>query len=162
MLANMETKVEVSKSSEPVHVLLIGNNPIDMSRVLEKLNQITNTKVITEIAFDVRSILERLMKFKPNFILIDDNIGKTELTHTVNALAQASKTKNIPITVLKNSNYQEAYAAGSILDYLLKTNLSAESLYTTLRNSLKFKKTQLYLQKASNRRRNPVKNVYSV
>jgi hypothetical protein len=158
----METKVQIAKSLEPVHVLLIGNNPIDMSSILEKLNQIRNAKVITEIAFDLRSILERLMKFKPNYILIDDNIGKTELTHTVNALAQAAKTKNIPITVLKNSNYQEAYGAGTILDYLLKTNLSAELLYSTLRNSIKFRKTQLYLYKAYNKRRRALKNAYSV
>jgi hypothetical protein len=155
----MESKIEVSKNSEPVHVLLIGNNPIDLSRILEKLNQIRGAKVITEIAFDVRSILERLIKFKPNYILIDDNIGKSELSQTVNALAQSNRTKNIPITVLKNSNYQEAYGSSSILDYLLKTNLSAESLYSTLRNSLKFRKTQLYLHKAFKRRRSTFKRL---
>jgi hypothetical protein len=152
----METKVQIN-ASKPVHVLLIGNNPIDMSGILEKLNQIRGTRVITEIAFDLRSILERLMKFKPNYILIDDNIGRFELTQTINALAERSKTKNIPIAVLKNSNYQESYGSGSILDYLLKTNLSAESLYNTLRNSLKFRKTQLYLYKAYERRRRALK-----
>jgi hypothetical protein len=152
----METNVQIN-GSKPVHVLLIGNNPIDMSTILEKLNQIRGARVITEIAFDMRSILERLMKFKPNYILIDDNIGRFELTQTINALAERSKTKNIPIAVLKNSNYQESYGSGSILDYLLKTNLSAESLYNTLRNSLKFRKTQLYLYKAYERRRRALK-----
>jgi hypothetical protein len=155
-LSFMGTDVQI-KGSKPVHVLLIGNNPIDMSSILEKLNQIRGARVITEIAFDLRSILERLMRFKPNYILIDDNIGRFELTQTVNALAERSKTKNIPIAVLKNSNYQESYASGSILDYLLKTNLSAESLYNTLRNSLKFRKTQLSLYKTYERRRRALK-----
>jgi CheY-like chemotaxis protein len=158
----METKVQIQKGIEPVNVLLIGNNPIDMSSILEKLNQIRGAKVITEIAFDLRSILERLMRFKPNYILIDDNIGKAELAQTVNALAQAPKTRNIPIAVLKNSNYQESYGAGSILDYLLKNNLSADSLYNTLRNSLRFRKTQVYLYKAYNKRRNALKKAYSI
>jgi CheY-like chemotaxis protein len=155
----MESKIEIAKTSEPMHILLIGNNPIDMSRVLEKLNQIRGAKVITEIAFDVKSILQRLIKFRPNYILIDDNIGKSELTLTVNALSQSNRTRNIPITVLKNSNYQEAYGAGSILDYLLKSNLSADALYNTLRNSLKFKKTQRYLYTAYKRRRSAFKRL---
>lgn len=124
-----------------------------MSRILDKLNQLRERKVITEIAFDLKSILERLINFRPNFILIDDNIGKVELTETVNKLAQNRKTKDVPITVLKNSNYEESMGSSSILDYILKQNLSAESLYNTLKNSLKLRRTQLYLYQAYKRRR---------
>src|SRR5687767_995259 len=104
----METNVELTKASQPLNVLLIGNNPIDMSRTLEKINQVRGRKIITEIAFDLRSVAERLLRFNPNFILIDDNIGKTEMALAVDTLTRTRKTKNIPITVLKNSNYQEA------------------------------------------------------
>jgi PleD family two-component response regulator len=149
----MQTSVEPIRASEPINVLLIGNNPIDMSRTLEKIHQIRGKKIITEIAFDLRSIVERLMKFKPNFILIDDNIGRTELSQAVQALTSSRKTKNIPITVLKNSNYQEASPSSGVLDYILKQNFSPESLYTTIRNSLKFRRTQLYLYKAYARRK---------
>src|SRR3990170_2418272 len=112
----METKVQLSKSSEPLNVLLIGNNPIDLTKTLEKLNQIHGRRIITEIAFDLRSIVERLIKFRPNYILIDDNIGKTELNQTVNTLSKSRKTKDVPITVLKNSNYHESAVSG-ILDF---------------------------------------------
>lgn len=149
----MEIKVKVTKSTEPLHVLLIGNNPIDMSRILEKINQIRGRKIITEIAFDVKSILNRLVRFRPNFILIDDNIGKEELTQTVQALSQNNKTKDVPITFLKNSNYHEAYGASGVFDYLLKNNLSADGLTSTLRNSLRFRKTQRYLHTASKKRK---------
>lgn len=149
----MESKVEFARASEPLNVLLIGNNPIDMSKTIEKINQIKGRKVITEIAFDLRSIVERLMKFNPNFILIDDNIGKTALAQAVATLSRTSKTKDIPITVLKNSNYREALPASGVLDYLLKQNFSAESLYTAIRNSLKFRRTQVYLYRAYRKRK---------
>lgn len=152
MKVNMETKVQLAKSSEPLNVLLIGNNPIDLTKTLEKINQIHGRRIITEIAFDLRSIVERLIKFNPNFILIDDNIGKLQLTETINTLSKSRKTKDVPITVLKNSNYRESSTAG-ILDYVLKQNFSAESFYSILRNSLKFKRTQLFLYNAYQKRK---------
>src|SRR5690606_29377973 len=94
-----------SKSSnQPLHVLLVGNNPIEMGAVLEKLHRVKKRKVVTEIAFDIRSTVERLSTFNPNFILIDDNLGNTELLETINTLSATKKTRNVPITVLKNSN----------------------------------------------------------
>lgn len=156
----METKVHFAKTPEPLNVLLIGNNPIDLTRTLEKLNQIHGRRVITEIAFDLRSIVERLMKFSPNFILIDDNIGKVELTETIHTLNKSRKTKDVPITVLKNSNYHESSSPGGILDYALKQNFSAESFYSILRNSLKFRRTQLYLYKAYQRRKRQLRKLH--
>ncbi len=149
----MGTKIENNKSVQPLHVLLIGNNPIEMGGVLEKLNKVRGQKIITEIAFDLKSILERLIRFRPNFILIDDNIGRSVLMETVNTLSSNSKTKDIPITVLKNSNYQESVISTSILDYLLKQNLSPEDLYNTVKNSLKLRRTQLYLYQAYKKRK---------
>jgi CheY-like chemotaxis protein len=149
----METKIENTKALEPLHILLIGNNPIEMGGVLEKLKQVRGQRIITEIAFDLKSILERLIRFRPNFIFIDDNIGRTELLETVTTLSNNRKTRDIPITVLKNSNYHESLASSSILDYLLKQNLSPEDLYKTVKNSLRFRKTQLYLYQAYKRRK---------
>lgn len=153
----MKSTVETTRRVKPLNVLLIGNNPIEMGGVLEKLNRIRSRKIITEIAFDVKSIIQRLMLFKPNYILIDDNIGRNELMQTLNNLSSNRKTRDIPIAVLKNSNYAESLAASSILDYLLKQNLSSESLYHTLTNSLNFKKTQLYLHRAYNKRKDLLK-----
>lgn len=154
----METKLQLGKSPEPLNVLLIGNNPIDLTKTLEKLNQIHGRRIITEIAFDLRSIVQRLISFEPNFILIDDNIGKSELTQTINTLSKSRKTKDVPITVLKNSNYQEASPSG-ILDFVLKQHFSAESFYVMLRNSLKFKRTQRLLYKAYQKRKGQLKKL---
>lgn len=140
-------------TSSPLNVLLIGNNPIEMGTVLEKLKQVRTQRIITEIAFDLKSILERLMRFNPNFIFIDDNIGRIELQETLKQLSSNRKTKDIPITVLKNSNYHEAHGSLGILDYLLKQNLSADSLYSTVKNSLRLRQTQLLLQRVYQKRR---------
>jgi CheY-like chemotaxis protein len=140
------------KIAEPLNILLVGNNPIELSSVLVKLNQLRSRKVIIETAFDLKSSLERLVKFKPNFILIDDNIGRSELLETVNRFSSNRRTREIPITVLKNSNYQESLVSNGILDYILKQNLSADRFYNTVKNMLKFKRTQRYLLDAYNHR----------
>jgi CheY-like chemotaxis protein len=152
---SMETTIP-AQSTQPLNVLLIGNNPIELSSVLEKLQQVRDKKIITEIAFDLKSILERLMRFDPNFIFIDDNLGNSQLRKTVSELSSNRKTKDIPITVLKNSNYHEAAGSGAALDYLLKQNLSADALYNTVKNSLKFRRTQLYLYQAYQKRKKQI------
>jgi DNA-binding response OmpR family regulator len=126
---------------------------MELGTVLDKLKEVRAQKIITEIAFDLRSILERLIHFNPNFIFIDDNIGRLELAETLKQLSSNRKTKDVPITVLKSSNYREALGASSVLDYLLKQNLSADALYNTVKNSLRFRRTQLYLYKIYQKRK---------
>lgn len=156
----MESKLQPANMTEPLNVLLIGNNPIDLTKTLEKINQLHGRKIITEIAFDLKTIVSRLMKFKPNFILIDDNIGKNELNETIDALNRSRNAKNVPITVLKNSNYQESATSG-MLDFVLKHHFTAEAFYNILRNSIKFRRTQMFLYKAYENRRRLLKDFYS-
>ena len=156
----MKTVVQKSAGAEPLNILLVGNNPIEMGPVLEKLSQVRSRRIITEIAFDLQSIVERLVRFRPNFILIDDNIGREELLQAVSALSSSRKTKDIPITVLKNSNYRESIASHSIQDYLLKQNLSADALYSTIRNTLRFRRTQRYLYLAYKNRKGMLRKLF--
>jgi hypothetical protein len=148
---NVEAK-PLSKSQSD-NVLLIGNNPIEMSKMIDTLAKVPGRTIVTEIAFDVKTILERLLKFTPNFILIDDNIGNKELSHTVHSLTHHRKTRNTPITVLKNSNYHQSITSADIMDYVLKQNLTPDSLYNSLKNSLKFKMARTYLVKVYRERR---------
>lgn len=138
--------------SEEMSVLMIGNNPIELTRILNHLKSITGRKVITEIAFDLKSGLERLAKFSPNFIILDDNLGRIELTNAIGSLSHLRKTKHIPVTVLKNSNYHEAFG-GVAMNYVLKENLSGESLYAAIRSSMISSRAQLYLKKVYRERK---------
>jgi DNA-binding NarL/FixJ family response regulator len=150
----METKIKtVSKPDRAVNILLVGNNPIELSNMRDVLQRIPGHRVMAEIAFDLRSIWQRLLRFSPNFILIDDNIGKQELSETVSILSTNRKTKDVPITVLKNSNFEEALTSSEILDYVLKKNLTGEALFSTLKNSLKFRRTRRYLAEAYSKRK---------
>lgn len=137
---------------------MIGNNPIELSRIFNHLEKIHGRKVITEIAFDLKSSIHRLLKFRPSFIIIDDNIGRTELKESVQYLLFHRTTKNIPITILKSSNYHEAVNAG-VMNYILKENLTGESLLVTLKNSLKFQRTQKYLRQAYNKRKGQLSRI---
>jgi hypothetical protein len=146
-------RIKIQQNRERVNVLLIGNNPIDMSSILNKLSKVNGGKIVTEIAFDLRSLVDRLVSFKPNYIFIDDNIGKQELSEAVNTLSHTGRTRNVPIAVLKNSNYAESYTGNMVLDYILKTSVTTDSLYSVLKNALRLKKTQQYFYKALTKRK---------
>ncbi|QOI96733.1 MAG: hypothetical protein HRU69_04165 [Flammeovirgaceae bacterium] len=150
----METNIKTTpKPEKAVNVLLVGNNPIELSKMRELLQRVPGYRVMAEIAFDLKSIWQRLLQFRPNFILIDDNIGRQELSQTVATLSANRKTKDVPITVLKNSNFEEALPSNEIADYVLKRNLTGEALYNTIRNSLKLRRTRQYLAEAYNKRK---------
>lgn len=148
----MEAEVKRKQVSDSLNVLLIGNNPIDLSRIFDSIRDVPGRKVLTEIAFDIKTIVERLTNFQPNYILIDDNIGKLELKNAVEMLGKDKRTKNIPIAILKNSNYNEVFSVG-VMDYILKENINGQSLFTAITNSLKFRRTQLYLYKIMKKRK---------
>lgn len=154
----MEVGVKGKQAFENLNVLLVGNNPIELSRIFDNIRNVPGRKILTEIAFDIKTIIERLAKFQPNYILIDDNIGKLELKNAVKMLGKDKKTKNIPIAILKNSNYEEVFSVG-VTDYILKENINGQSLFTALSNSLKFRKTQLYLYKAMKRRKDQLRKL---
>ena len=146
----MEAKEIVKR--DQINVLVIGNNPIELGELFQVLSKVQGKHVVSEIAFDLKSAMERLGKIQLQFILIDDNIGRHELKSAMKAFSSDRRTREVPITVLKNSNYQEAIENG-VLNYVLKRNLTGESLYNELLNSLRFKKTQQYLIQAYNKRK---------
>ncbi len=143
---------ELGNPSRQLNVLAVGNNPIELSSLFDKLNQDKGKNIVTETAFDLKTVNERLSKFEPDYILIDDNIGKAELRMTMSYLLNDRKTKNIPITVLKNSNYQEFIDMG-ILSYVLKDSITIESLYQELKNALRLRRTQKYIYEAYRKRK---------
>lgn len=141
-----------AERSEKFDVLLIGNNPIELSKVFDHIRQTRHERILTEIAFDLNSSLHRLVTFRPSHIVIDDNIGREGLTQAIKTFARHTKTKNVPITIIKNSNYLEAITFG-VMNYVLKQNLTGDSLFVALRHSLKFKKTQEFMKSAYQKRK---------
>lgn len=146
------------ETGETLKLLVVGNNPIELSRVLEQIEKIDRQKDV-KIAFDFHSIIDRLAHFTPDFILIDDNIGRNELRQVVDQLLSERRTRNIPITVLKNYNYREAITSG-VMEFLLKENLSGDKIYKALRNSLKMRKTEMYLINSYKKRKGQLLRIF--
>ena len=137
---------------EEINVLVVGNNPIELGHLNDNLKSVPDKKIVTAIAFDLRGIFERLASFRPTYILIDDNIGSPEVRNAVKALHRLRKTREIPITILKTSNYHDTVTTG-VMNYVMKHDLTGISLYNELRNSLKLKETQQFLYNAWRKRK---------
>jgi hypothetical protein len=151
-MINQLSPANMDKAQIPVvRVLVVGNNPIDLSGVANKL-LLRNHPIETETAFDLKSLRERIQYFIPDYIVLDDNLGRAELKAAVQWLLKDKRTRWVPITVLKNSNYIETIASGA-LNFVLKQNLTGEALLRAMTNSLKFRKTQLFLAEAYHNRK---------
>ena len=135
----------IIESKESLGVLMLGNNPIELSKIVRYLEEVKGIKIITEFAFDLKGSLHCLSTFRPSFIIIDDNIGKSELNLSVKSFMNEKKTKDVPITIIKNSNYESIFS-NEPLNYVLKSNMTGELLYRALTNSSKYRRTQDYLK----------------
>ena len=153
----MEISIEKGIKKKTLQILLVGNNPIELSALLNQVKDINQYLIYTELAFDVRSLLDRLKKFKPDFILIDDNIGMDVLVETTHYLQTEKKTRDIPVTVIKNSNYAESVPSDLVIDYLLKKSLTPERLYRTIINTFNIKQAQKFLKIAYLKRKRMLK-----
>ncbi len=140
-------------------VLVVGNNPIELGHIFDRLHGITDRIIQTEMAFDLQTILQRLALFRPQHIIIDDNIGRDELQAMV-SLLHGKRTRHVPITILKNSNYQETIGSG-VMNFILKKNLTSELLYRELLNSIRFLESQRYWNKLFARRKNQLSSFFS-
>ncbi|MBS1545714.1 MAG: hypothetical protein JST14_18900 [Bacteroidetes bacterium] len=118
-------------------ILLVGNNPMEMSMVQEKLKSIRHKTVLTEMAFDALTVYERIGSFVPEHVLIDDNVGRASINEMIMRMKRPGR---VPVTVLKNSNYEEVGIWG-VSNYVMKHNLTSQHLYLELLNSQRFVQT---------------------
>jgi hypothetical protein len=148
-------------NTELLPILMLGNNPIELSSILERLKDVKGGRFVTKFAFDLKSSLQCLSTFTPRYIIIDDNIGKSELKLSLKSFLKSRTTKDVPITILKNSNYEESLYNGP-LNYLLKSNLTGELLYRSLKNSNTYRQAQEFLQEAYRKRKGKLKQLLRV
>lgn len=156
----MNTISTPNPSKDPVNVFLIGNNPIELSNIYEKLKAIKNKTYNAEIGFDLKGIYKKIMKFHPSCILIDDNIEKLYLRNLLNKLSTGAKTRDIPITIIKNSNYGESYLAGA-QEFILKDGITAEALSRSISNSIRLRTMQKYLYQSYKKSRSQLLNFFN-
>ena len=117
-----------------------------MSRIYDQLKRATGIKFITNIAFSLSDGLTKAISTSPSCILVDDNMESKVISEFTSNLNNDSRTSEIPVALLKSSNYKSISASG-IQDYLLKDYLDTERLTKAIRNLLKYKRMRLYLYK---------------
>ncbi len=139
------------KDSKSLNVLLIGNNPTEMGSIYDLLKKVKKREMIADMAVDLKKIFLRIAKFRPNFILVDDGLTRMEIKKLIGELRGNKETENIPVAVLKSSNYSETLNDG-VSDFILKEGLSSENLYHSIRNSISLHRTYRYLNVTYKRR----------
>ena len=137
---------------EPINILLVGNNPMDLGHVYQYLTKFPNRKVIIDYCFDLKDSIIKALKSRPTCILLDDTYSKKIIKNFIDTINGNNKTKDIPITLLKSSNYRDIVTSG-VQEFLLKENLTSDRLYKTIFNAIKFKRTQRILKIERRRRK---------
>ncbi len=146
---------EVKKSKS---VMLIGNNPIDLSDIYDRLKRASGITYVADIFFDAGRALKKVMKTHPNFIVVDDNIDRRELKKLLTALKGNEETMEIPITIVQNSNRDDISRDGAE-EFILKSQITSESIKRTLTNSLKISRMQAYLRLAHRKRKKMLRGI---
>ncbi len=143
MVAYSSKSVEKGITADNINILLVGNNPIEMSALYEGLQNLKGgiTKISTSFSDD--DTLKKIASDSPNCIIIDDNLGLKSLKILIDKINQLGK-EAITITLLKTKNTQEAIYG--VQEYLLKESITPERIYNSLKNAIKFRKTQKYLK----------------
>ena len=133
-------------TTAPLKIYMIGNNPIDVSDIYQKIREYASDSLQAEYGFDLRKSFQHILKNRPSCVLIDDNIGHRLMKKFIDRLSSHKETWDIPVAVLKNSNYRES-GATSATDFILKEGLSGDSLRRAILRTIRFKRMQLLVLK---------------
>jgi PleD family two-component response regulator len=116
---------------ENIPVLIIGNNPIEMTSIYNILVANPEKNYVADVCFDVKDCFGRIAIKMPRVILIDDNLPVTEINRLVKVLRSNAKTRNIKVIVLKSSNWNYNVIDDAD-DYILKDTVSSGLLDRTI------------------------------
>ncbi len=114
-------------NSSKLSVLIIGNNPIEMTSIYNLLIGIRSKNYSADVCFNVKDSIGRISVAKPDVILIDDNLLLDDVKKLIRVLRQNAKTQHIKIFALKSSNWNYN-VINNVDDYILKSSINAKVL----------------------------------
>lgn len=138
-----------TESGDHFSVLLIGNNPQEISSMENNLSRYRKIDFVAYVGFDLRDSISKVLKQKPSYILLDDCYPVVQIKKFIRKIRSNRKTEDIPIALLKSSN--QYVRVEGIQDFFLKDNFSADRLFYAIRNSRKIRRTQILLYKSYKR-----------
>ena len=118
-----------------ISVLIVGNNPIEMTSIYNVLVGIRSKNYLADVCFDIKDSFEMITKEKPKVIFIDDNLVLDDIRKMVRILRQNAKTKHIKIVALKSSNWN-FHVLDNVDDYILKDSIKADVLDRLIEKNL--------------------------
>lgn len=139
-------RMKLSTSNPAYNVLLIGNNPQELSGMEHNISSYHKTRFMAEVSFDLKDSFTRIFKSKPSYILLDDCYPVVQLKNFIHRLRSNQNTYDIPIALLKSSNKSHISVDG-IQDFILKDNFSPERLLFAIKNSRRIRRTHIILYK---------------
>lgn len=126
--ARNENWIEVlGIKSAKIPVLIVGNNPIEMTSIYNILVGFRSKSYLTDVCFDLKDSFERISKARPEVLLVDDNLGSSDIQKMVMVLKSNMKTRDIKVILLKSSN-RSFQVIDNVDDYILKDSINAKTL----------------------------------
>ncbi|NJM93568.1 MAG: hypothetical protein HC842_01910 [Cytophagales bacterium] len=120
-----------------ISVLYIGNNPITMGQVYSYLEGLKRNRFFSEVCFNIKDGLDKLRKLHPNFLLLDDSLALADLKVIIKSVRSSTKTRFLPITLLKSNGNDKRELGTGVSDSLLKDALTIDRLKASIIRTLK-------------------------
>jgi len=130
----------------PINILLVGNNPIELSKVQKSINSFKKGFMKATFLFDLKMLKQSISNLNPSAIFIDDNYNLKDVRKEISRIHSNTHTSHIPITLLKSSNYSN-FPKLDADDFILKSNLSGKSIYNSVLNGRRFRISRIYFKK---------------
>lgn len=135
------------KRLEQMNILLVGNNPTELSIVNQSAVSFRKTVLKATVLFDFKKLSQSIKNLNPSGIFIDDKLNLKEIKRVISKLHNSKNTSHIPVTIIKSSNYTNYPNLGAD-DFILHTNLNGSSIYNSVVNGRQFRKSRIYVIKA--------------
>lgn len=120
------SRSELSLST--ANVLLVGNNPLELAHCSQLLSTFKKRRFKVDTAFNSEECFKKAIKSKPSAIILDDSVGFMNLIEITEKLYKDSRFQNIPVVILKSSNYYHAGMTPNAVDFVLKEDLESAAL----------------------------------
>ena len=124
-------------------VLVVGNNPANVDTLYSNIVSSRGSKLVADFTFDLKNIISRILKLKPVSIIIDDTLNQKQIDWLVWKIRRNNKLRDIAITLVKSSNYDNP-ASNGVDELVLKEGMTRDRLYNAIMNSLKFRRYSEY------------------
>jgi hypothetical protein len=134
------------KRLERMSILFVGNNPNELAIVNKSVSSFSRGILKATILFDLKKLTQSIKKLNPAGVFIDDRYNLGDIRKAISKLHGNKSTSHIPITILKSSNYLN-YPKLEADDFILRSNLTGSSIYNSVINGKRFRKSRVYFRK---------------